>query len=207
MELISKKELLAKTGISYGQLYRWKRERLIPEEWFIKQSSYTGQETFFPAEKMLTRIKTIKEMKDSYSLDELAALFKQKEELAVATLDLEKLEWLHKETGALLRAVFEKKEYTGFEIVLADGLLKYRDTHTGIVWDPAKLLQEGIRLFDAKKLKEPVILVVSGDGCMHIVLCEGAYLPLFDDSVKEVYTINIGERLTQLSSTLNNRKS
>lgn len=45
--LISKKDLLAITGISYGQLYRWKRERLIPEEWFIKQSSYTGQETFF----------------------------------------------------------------------------------------------------------------------------------------------------------------
>ena len=35
--LISKKDLLAETGISYGQLYRWKREQLIPEEWFIKQ--------------------------------------------------------------------------------------------------------------------------------------------------------------------------
>ena len=52
MELISKKELLQQTGISYGQLYRWKREKLIPEEWFIKQSSYTGQETFFPREQI-----------------------------------------------------------------------------------------------------------------------------------------------------------
>ncbi|MCL2486473.1 MAG: YhbD family protein, partial [Oscillospiraceae bacterium] len=32
--LISKKDLLEFTGISYGQLYRWKREGLIPEEWF-----------------------------------------------------------------------------------------------------------------------------------------------------------------------------
>lgn len=71
---ISKKELLELTGISYGQLYRWKRERLIPEEWFMKQSSYTGQETFFPREKILERIRFIMEMKDKYSLEEIAEL-------------------------------------------------------------------------------------------------------------------------------------
>ena len=42
MSLISKKDLLTTTGISYGQLYRWKRQGLIPEEWFIKKASYTG---------------------------------------------------------------------------------------------------------------------------------------------------------------------
>ena len=65
MSMISKKELLALTDISYGQLYRWKREGLIPEEWFIKQSSYTGQETFFPREQMLSRVQSILESKDS----------------------------------------------------------------------------------------------------------------------------------------------
>ena len=72
MDLISKKELLQQTGISYGQLYRWKREKLIPEEWFIKQSSYTGQETFFPREQILPRIAAILENKDKYSLTELS---------------------------------------------------------------------------------------------------------------------------------------
>lgn len=71
---ISKKELLQLTGISYGQLYRWKREGLIPESWFIKQSSYTGQETFFLKEKIVERIQTIQALKDKYSLDELAQL-------------------------------------------------------------------------------------------------------------------------------------
>ncbi len=70
--LISKKELLQETGISYGQLYRWKREGLIPEEWFIKQPSFTGQETFFPRAKMLNRIHAIQELKEKYSLEELA---------------------------------------------------------------------------------------------------------------------------------------
>lgn len=49
-DLMSKKELLELTGISYGQLYRWKRKKLIPEEWFIRKSTFTGQETFFPRE-------------------------------------------------------------------------------------------------------------------------------------------------------------
>lgn len=71
-ELISKKELLELTGISYGQLYRWKRKRLIPEEWFIRKSTFTGQETFFPKDLILSRIDHIINKKDDLSLDELA---------------------------------------------------------------------------------------------------------------------------------------
>ena len=55
-KLLSKKEVLEKMGISYGQLYRWKRKGLIPETWFIRRSTFTGQETFFPQEKIIARI-------------------------------------------------------------------------------------------------------------------------------------------------------
>jgi hypothetical protein len=74
-DLISKKEILEIADISYGQLYRWKRKNLIPEEWFIRKSTYTGQETFFPREKMLERIEKIKNMKDNVSLDDMADMF------------------------------------------------------------------------------------------------------------------------------------
>ncbi|ANS76075.1 hypothetical protein AWM70_17030 [Paenibacillus yonginensis] len=74
-DLISKKELLDLTGISYGQLYRWKRKNLIPEEWFIRKSSFTGQETYFPRQQILPRIDKILNMKDGLSLDELADVF------------------------------------------------------------------------------------------------------------------------------------
>lgn len=73
--LISKKELLALTGISYGQLYRWKRKSLIPEDWFIRKSTFTGQETFFPKDKILARVDKIKNMKEDLSLDDLADIF------------------------------------------------------------------------------------------------------------------------------------
>ena len=71
MDEISKKDLLAETGISYGQLYRWKREGLIPEEWFVKRSAFTGQETYFPRERILERVGIILEMKDEQSLEEI----------------------------------------------------------------------------------------------------------------------------------------
>lgn len=74
-ELISKKELLELTGISYGQLYRWKRKNLIPEDWFIRKSTFTGQETFFPRAKILARVDKILNMKEDLSLDELADMF------------------------------------------------------------------------------------------------------------------------------------
>jgi hypothetical protein len=63
-DLISKKELLQLTGISYGQLYRWKRRGLIPEDWFIRKSAFTGTETFFPRQKALARVAKIQNMKD-----------------------------------------------------------------------------------------------------------------------------------------------
>lgn len=73
LEMISKRDLLVSAGISYGQLYRWKRKGLIPEDWFVRKSTFTGQETFFPREKVLSRIAKIKSMKDEdASLDEIA---------------------------------------------------------------------------------------------------------------------------------------
>lgn len=75
-DLISKKDLLQQTGISYGQLYRWKRKGLIPEEWFTRKSTFTGQETFFPRDKMLERVERIRNMKDEdLSLEAIADTF------------------------------------------------------------------------------------------------------------------------------------
>lgn len=73
--MISKKDLLKEMNISYGQLYRWKREGLIPDEWFNKQAVSTGQETFFKRSLIIPRIEKILELKDKYQLEELKAFF------------------------------------------------------------------------------------------------------------------------------------
>ena len=58
-DLISKKEVLEQYGISYGALYRWKRMGLIPEAWFIRKSTTTGQETFFRRDQICPRLELI----------------------------------------------------------------------------------------------------------------------------------------------------
>ena len=75
-ELISKRELLDKYEISYGALYRWKRKGLIPEEWFIRKSTVTGQETFFVRDLICARVEEILASRgDTQSLDEMAKKF------------------------------------------------------------------------------------------------------------------------------------
>ena len=78
-EMISKKELLALYHISYGALYRWKRMGLIPESWFIRKATPTGQETFFRREPMCRRVELILERKEKISLDELADELQEKQ--------------------------------------------------------------------------------------------------------------------------------
>lgn len=73
--MISKKDLLITMNISYGQLYRWKREELIPDEWFNKVAVPSGQETFFEEALIIPRIKKILDLKDRYSLEELQRMF------------------------------------------------------------------------------------------------------------------------------------
>ena len=85
--LISKKDLLARYGISYGALYRWKRKGLIPEDWFLKKATVTGQETFFPKALICERVELIQSQKDELSLDELAGqINRQTQKQAVLTV-------------------------------------------------------------------------------------------------------------------------
>ena len=78
--LISKKKLLERYGVSYGALYRWKRKGLIPDEWFIKRSTVTGQETFFPEKLVCERVELIMSKKEEVLLDELAKEISSEEE-------------------------------------------------------------------------------------------------------------------------------
>ena len=77
---ISKADLLKRYGISYGSLYRWKRMGLIPEEWFIKMSVPSGQETFFREDVICPRIDEIIWERDHGNLEDLAGRLSPEEE-------------------------------------------------------------------------------------------------------------------------------
>jgi hypothetical protein len=126
---ISKKQLLQQTGISYGQLYRWKRERLIPEEWFVKRSAFTGQETYFPREQVLARVRAILELKDTQSLDELAQLFSPE---SGSVLSLDELAGFKALDKALLSAVTTGTGPSGRPSVQTAGSARNKDSNQSL---------------------------------------------------------------------------
>ena len=70
--LIPKKELLERYKISYGALYRWKRAGLIPEDWFLRKATPTGQETFFRIAQICPRVELILARGNKQTLENLA---------------------------------------------------------------------------------------------------------------------------------------
>lgn len=125
---ISKKDLLKTTGISYGQLYRWKREGLIPEEWFVKKSSPTGQETFFPKELILKRIQSIQTLKDHYSLEELAKLLSPEITNRIFTEEeLEAFTEIDVSVAADFMDVLDEDTFTFIEVLVMITLCRWKE--------------------------------------------------------------------------------
>jgi len=141
--LISKKELLEITWISYGALYRWKRKNLIPEEWFIKKSTFTGQETFFPRDKILDRIAKIQSMKEGFSLDDLAGIFSPNLEATYLSKDeMVERSIVNKSTMDFLVRLFGNIEIFSFEKILYSRILNKALISGNVSLEEGKLLLE-----------------------------------------------------------------
>ncbi|MBU3202255.1 YhbD family protein [Clostridium estertheticum] len=154
-DLITKKELLEVTNVSYGQLYRWKRKNLIPEEWFIKKSSYTGQETYFPRLKILDRIEKILNMKDGISLDDLAQMFSpQLADVFLSEDDLLTKNIVTMQTLITYKNIYGEIKTFSFQKILYILLLEKSLLSGNVSIDESKLmletLEENYTLLDGK---------------------------------------------------------
>ncbi|MGA9405586.1 MAG: YhbD family protein [Bacteroidota bacterium] len=204
-ELISKKELLDLTGISYGQLYRWKRKNLIPEEWFVRKSTFTGQETFFPKESMLARIDKIKNMKEDRSLDDIAGMVSPA--LAQAALTAEEIIDRKIVSQSTLNSYFENKDSNGvlsFQVLLAlfvlERLLQSGDVGIGEAKSAVKTMEEGYGRFEGKGCD----LVVIRKAGISLTLLAPTISPIqFEEGIKIVARVGLercAEELKMLAS-------
>ena len=199
---ISKKELLELTGITYGQLYRWKRKALIPEEWFVKRSSYTGQETYFPREKVLERIDKILNMKDDFSLDQLADTFSvAPKEVAINSLQLVEKGLVSQRVMDQYKTMFS--EPLGFADIL--GLIVCEEQLTeGLI-----SLEEGEALIQFLKGEMPSLPEKDFElrymrklGIGFWVLVESCYHVVFDPSAKQVLALSITKYMEKIKTLL-----
>ena len=194
MDLISKKELLELTGISYGQLYRWKRERLIPEEWFIKRASFTGQETFFPRSQILPRVQAILDNKDKYSLTELSKMLSP--DTAPALIDSTALAQIEEIAPDLLPAIlycFQKESYELFDLALF-AAISQAETALGIQGDERRDVVE--LCISTAKLRQldSVLTVFLVCGAYHALMTKADSPLVFDSTIQTgACTVSISE--------------
>jgi hypothetical protein len=138
-EEISKKEALREMAISYGQFYRWKRMGLIPESWFQRRATFTGQETFLPRLKLLDRIRRIKELKDCYPLEEIAGILSpDAARVSYQRVDVVAMELLLPQTRHISPGLAEQEEFLFLDLL---GLALVRRLVSA-----ARLPEEQIRL-------------------------------------------------------------
>lgn len=201
-QLISKKELLEKTSISYGQLYRWKRKNLIPEEWFIRKSTFTGQETFFPREDILKRISMIQKMKENLSLDEMREMLSPKMKDVSMTAD----DLIHK--GLISRTALdvfsegsEKSVFSSRDLLslyVLEGLLQSGNVSLA----EAKMAAGVLKQHDTEEIKKQTELIVLRKlGVTTCFIAAAADSILFESSVKVVERVDLAKASEELKTT------
>lgn len=193
-QLISKKELLELTGISYGQLYRWKRERLIPEEWFIKRASFTGQETFFPRNQILPRVQAILDNKDKYSLTELSKMLSP--DTAPALIDSTALAQIEEIAPDLLPAIlycFQKESYELFDLALFVAISQ-AEAALGIQGDERRDVVELCVSTAKLRQLDSVLTVFLVGGAYHALMTKADSPLVFDSTIQTgACTVSISE--------------
>ncbi len=205
-DLISKKELLELTGISYGQLYRWKRKLLIPEEWFVRKSTFTGQETFFPRDKILARIDKIKNMKDDASLDELADILSPNpSDIEVEKDKLVKEKVVSEVSMDIFAQVLGIPEVFDFQktlyVYLVDKILSSGEASAEEGKIILKTLAESFLAFEGKQCD---LLFVRKLGVSFCLLIEGQRQVSLDPGAKLVSRISIASVVEELKTKLSN---
>jgi len=193
VDLISKKELLQITGISYGQLYRWKREKLIPEEWFIKQSSFTGQETFLPRELILPRIEAILGNKDKYSLTELSRMLSP--DTAPALIDGKALMQIEEINKDLLPAILyyaEKETYDLFDLALFTAISRAAEQlHVTDNNDRREIVERAVSVSAQHAVDS--LLTVFKAGEYHALLSKTDAPFIFDSTIVNAVSVSVSE--------------
>ncbi len=193
--LISKKDLLTKEGISYGTLYRWKRQGLIPESWFIHKATEIGQATFFPEEKITARISRIKGLKSELSVDQMQELFSANvESFKIPMPDFKDLEIVGRMSLTAFSSVFPTKDLLDFNDVFAMYVIDHLMKLSGIYLEDAKqVLKLLCKYLSTETSKEYQLILLRKMGVPMTVLVRGEDEILLEDNAEIVACANLGE--------------
>ena len=196
-ELISKKDVLTQTGISYGQFYRWKRKGLIPESWFIRKATFTGQEAFLPQDKILDRLERIKQLKDDHSLDEIVEfLSPEMADGGYALEELLRLDWLSEDLLDCYNGLRGGHgPYSFIELLYLAALQQFR--HQDISQEEVALALATLRGNEKELIEGPRALIVARkQSHTFSLICTGHCV--FDSQTEVVLRLDLGQLLEEI---------
>ncbi|MGL5712057.1 MAG: DUF4004 family protein [Paraclostridium sp.] len=206
-DLISKKDLLSLTNISYGQLYRWKRKNIIPEEWFIKKSTFTGQETFFPKGKILERIELILSMKDDVSLDDIANMFEKKS--SDKTFDLDTLTQnsvINSYTKEIFTNLYSKDKSIGKRELLIISIINNYLVNSIVTIDELKSIIALVdKNFDDLFNDNGKLYLFRKLGISFVVGCKDYNQVIFDDNMIKVLDVDLVKEISNITYEINKK--
>lgn len=190
-DYITKKQLLEQMNISYGQLYRWKRQGLIPEAWFVKQAAATGQETVLPRKKIIRRIEDITLLMEKYSLDEIVKKLSFDSVARVVSFQqLYDIKELPTEHVNAIGNYFKKDGYTPGELMImlcmSDTAQKEHFTTRQYV----DLLRYALPVAEKVDKAEKRCVVFAAGGDYHLCLSDLSCENVFDSGLRTVSAYN-----------------
>ena len=194
-ELISKKQLLRVAQISYGTLYRWKRMNLIPESWFIHRATETGQATYFPRTKVLTRIERIKELKNELSVEQMQELFSANvKSFKIPLKDFRELGIVSKLSITAFCSVYPAKTLLDFNDVFGMYVVDHLMKLSGIYLEDAKqVLRLLCKYLSVEASKDYQLLLLRKLGVPMTVLVRGEEDILLEDNTEVIACANLTE--------------
>lgn len=194
-ELISKKQLLRAAQISYGTLYRWKRMNLIPESWFIHRATETGQATFFPRTKILTRIDRIKSLKNELTVEQMQELFSANvESFKIPLADFKGLNLVSKLAVTAFESVYLGKTMLEFNDVFSMYVVDHLMKLNGFYLEDAKqVLRLLCKYLSVEASKDYQLLLLRKMGVPMTVLVHGEEEILLEDNTEIIACANLVE--------------
>lgn len=204
-QLISKKDLLEETSISYGQLYRWKRKNLIPEEWFIRKSTFTGQETFFPREEILKRVSKIQEMKENLSLDEMRDMLSPRvKDMKITGGELVERGLISSEVlSVFLKLRNTDNVYFSYQDILSAYVLEGLLQSGNISLDEGKMAVEVLNQSALSEIKKHTeLIILRKHGITTCFVAASSEPIIFEKAVKIAEKIDLAEASEELKAKL-----
>ena len=200
---IAKKDILREMGISYGQFYRWKRMGLIPEAWFVRRSTFTGQEAFLPRDKVIERIQRIQELKDRYSLEEIAEMLSPDAALRTyAPAELDAMAWISPRARALVSEA-DTTRPVGFRELLCMALVGRLQEDRALSDDQVRLAARAmLRRFDELRGDgaDRTLTVITRDGVTSVALHAGTCL--FDEQTQVLARVDLNALIEEIKVRL-----